>query len=66
MKMLGEKLDELEMNGQIKSWKIIENTTPDHMNESETLILVFPSGQELKISTCCSGVLENTSFFLEE
>ena len=63
---LAEKLNELEMNGQIKSWKLIHNKTEDRMQETDTLTIVFPSGQELKLGTYCSGCMENTSFCLEE
>lgn len=66
MDKLYEKLSNFVTSGDLKYFDIIKNETEDGMCESETMYLIFPSGNRIKFSTTCSGVLENSSFILEE
>jgi hypothetical protein len=62
-----EKLKQLISNGTIKSFVYREQIPTDgdvNMRLIDELDLIFPNGDTLKISTGCSGCLENTSLFL--
>lgn len=62
------KLDELVANGEIKSY-VYRQQVPSCEGDTkfrliDELILTFPKGGTLNLSTICSGVLENTSLVI--
>lgn len=70
MKTLTEKLVSLAQSGDIQSFtldKQIPSCSGDHKNRLiDKLTIKFNSGATLKLSTFCSGCLENTSLELDE
>ncbi len=64
-----KKLQSLIDNNTIKSFVFNEQVpTMEGDNESrlaDELVLLFTNGETLKISTFCSGSLENTSIIIE-
>ena len=61
------KLDSLIEKGLIKSYhyKTVEEDPGSGTRESEELILTFNEGTELKLTTICSGIQENTYINIE-
>jgi hypothetical protein len=53
------QVEDLDANGNVGP------PTPQGCNR-EQLTITFPNGQRLVLSTWCSGVLENTGFFIGE
>ncbi len=63
--MKNEVLDSLVKSGDIVSYgyeQLDEDGNPGESDSrnSERLILIFPSGKNLILDTCCSGESENT------
>lgn len=69
--MINNKIQQLVDNGTLASYtytKVDENGIPEQESKSrntEALVLKFPNGEVLKLSTFCSGFSENTILVIE-
>ena len=66
MDKLREKLFDLIKANQIKSYKYNEGVLDSTNREVDRLVLEFPSGERLALSTFCSGFSEGSCFMLDE
>lgn len=65
--MQNKVLDKLYADGDIDGYTYIKEYPeyPKEIQTCEVLVIKFPSGKELKLTTMCSGCLENTSIHIE-
>jgi hypothetical protein len=64
------KLESLKVRGVIADYQHIEldeygNPGRSDLRNSERLIITFPGGEKLTLTTWCSGCAENTGFSVE-
>lgn len=54
------------IQGYLFQEDIPDDVNDKHSRTADTLEITFNNGETLKLTTVCSGVLENTSIILDE